>query len=306
MPIVARENIAAQAVLQAIGEGNTPMACWLGQAGFVFCLGDVRIAIDPYLSDSLAAKYRGRQFPHVRLMPAPIRPEEMTPLDFVFCTHSHTDHMDPDTLGVLASVNRGCQFVVPRSAAAVARSRGVPPERTITADAEESGTLAGGIRWHALASAHEELTADAAGQQLFLGYIIEYAGLSIYHSGDCVPYPALAARLRRQAVDVAILPVNGRDAQRSAAGILGNFAFDEAVQLCRQAGIHAMLPCHFGMFDFNTVDEAWLDSQIAALADPPQCVRPRVATAYELRSSHDVPPDVRGAEGRRQPQEKTA
>jgi hypothetical protein len=54
-------------------------------------------------------------------------------------------------------------------------------------------------------------------------------------------------------IHVAILPVNGRDAQRTAAGIPGNFTFDEAVELCRQAGIDSLLVCHFGIFDFNTV-----------------------------------------------------
>jgi L-ascorbate metabolism protein UlaG (beta-lactamase superfamily) len=141
--------------------------------------------------------------------------------------------------------------------------------------------LPGGIGWYALASAHEVLATDAAGQQRFLGYVIQFGGLRIYHSGDCVPYPGLAAELRRHAVHVAILPVNGRDAVRSAAGIPGNFTFDEAVELCRQAGIDSLLPCHFGMFDFNTVDEAWLDRRIAALAGPPQCVRPHIGAAYE-------------------------
>jgi hypothetical protein len=46
-----------------------------------------------------------------------------------------------------------------------------------------------------------------------------------------------------------------------------------------------MLACHFGMFDFNTVDEAWLDRQMAAVVQPPQCVRPRISTAYALQPS---------------------
>jgi L-ascorbate metabolism protein UlaG (beta-lactamase superfamily) len=159
----------------------------------------------------------------------------------------------------------------------------------ITADAGESGTLPGGVGWHALASAHEEPATDAAGRQRCLGYVIQSSELRMYHSGDCVPYPGLAAELGRHAVQVAILPVNGRDAVRSAAGIPGNFTFDEAVELCRQAGIDALLPCHFGMFDFNTVDEAWLDRRIAALAGPPQCLRPRIGAAYEFQPATASP-----------------
>jgi L-ascorbate metabolism protein UlaG (beta-lactamase superfamily) len=292
MPIVVQENTSPRAVLGSDTAPGPVIACWLGQAGFLLRWGDVRLAIDPYLSDSLAVKYRGTRFPHRRMMPSPIAPRDVKPLDAVFCTHSHSDHMDPDTLAPLAAANPACRFVVPRSAWETAVERGVPAARLIAANAGESGTLSGDVGWYALASAHEQLATDAAGQQRFLGYVIGFGGLRIYHSGDCVPYPGLAAELLRRAVHVAILPVNGRDAQRSAAGIPGNFTFDEAVELCRQAGIDTLLVCHFGMFEFNTVDEAWLDERIAALAGSPQCVRPRVAAVYELQPRRDASADI--------------
>jgi L-ascorbate metabolism protein UlaG (beta-lactamase superfamily) len=284
MPIVTCHGMQPRDILHASPDRPAPVLAWLGQAGVLVRYRAGLLAIDPYLSDSLAAKYRGARFPYVRMMPPPVAPEELTGLDAVFCTHPHTDHMDPGTLGPLAQVNPACRFVVPLSSRAIAEERGVPPERLVAADAGEAGT-AGPVRWHALASAHEQLRTDAAGRQMFLGYVIELEGLRIYHSGDCVPYPGLAAELGRHEVDVAILPVNGRDMQRSAAGIPGNFTFAEAVDLCRHAGIEAMLACHFGMFDFNTVGEEWLDGQIAALAGPPQCVRPDVTTVYELHAS---------------------
>ncbi len=284
MPIVTCHGMQPRDILHASQDRSATVLAWLGQAGVLVRCRTGLLSIDPYLSDSLAAKYRGARFPHVRMMPPPVAPEELTELNAVFCTHSHTDHMDPGTLGALARVNPACRFVVPRSSRAIAEDRGVPPDRLITADAGEAGTV-GAVRWQALASAHEQLEIDAAGRQMFLGYVIELDGLRIYHSGDCVPYPGLAAELGRHEVDVAILPVNGRDMQRSVAGIPGNFTFAEAVDLCHDAGIEAMLACHFGMFDFNTVSEAWLDAQIAGLTGPPQCVRPDITTAYELHAS---------------------
>ncbi len=284
MPIVTCHGMRLRDILHASPDRPSPVLAWLGQAGVLMRSRAGLLAIDPYLSDSLAAKYHGARFPHVRMMPPPIAPEQLTGLNAVFCTHSHTDHMDPGTLGSMAKVNPGCRFVVPLSGRAAAEERGVPPERVITADAGESGT-AGAVCWHAVASAHEQVETDAAGRHMFLGYVIELDGLRIYHSGDCVPYPGLDAELARHQVDVAILPVNGRDMQRSAAGIPGNFTFAEAVALCRHAGIDAMLACHFGMFDFNTVSEVWLDEQIAGLTGLPQCVRPDVTTVYELRAT---------------------
>ncbi len=45
---------------------------WLGQAGFVLEAHEKRIVIDPYLSDSLAEKYKGTPRPHIRMMPPPV------------------------------------------------------------------------------------------------------------------------------------------------------------------------------------------------------------------------------------------
>jgi len=286
LPIAVHANVSLFTVLRG-GSCRLPIAAWLGQAGFLFRWNDVRLAIDPYLSDSLAAKYRGARFAHRRMMPTPIAPQDVAPLDVVFCTHAHTDHMDPETLAPLAAANPACRFVVPRSVVETAVERGVPADRIVAADAGEDGKLPGCVGWRAVASAHEDLAVDASGRHRFLGYVVDFDGLRIYHSGDCVPYPSLAAELRRLAVHGAILPVNGRDEFRASAGIPGNFTFDEAVQLCRQAGIGAMLACHFGMFEFNTVDAAWLDEQIASLAGMPQCVRPRGGAAYEFRLLND-------------------
>lgn len=43
---------------------------WLGQAGFALRAEGCRWLVDPYLSDFLAQKYRGSEFPHDRLMAA--------------------------------------------------------------------------------------------------------------------------------------------------------------------------------------------------------------------------------------------
>jgi L-ascorbate metabolism protein UlaG (beta-lactamase superfamily) len=233
-------------------EGETLI--WLGAAGFALVVADRLVLIDPYLSDSLAAKYRGRLFPHVRLFPSPISSEEIPDVSAVLHTHGHTDHLDPGTIPGLASSGTPA-FVVPAACRALAVERGVPSGRLL--DAMDGSQLeVAGLSVTALPAAHEDLVVDSEGNHPCLGYVIDTGLTRIYHSGDCVPYPGLAERLRDLRVDIALLPINGRDEYRRQNGVPGNFTVNEAVQLCRSAGIPELLCHHFGLFDFNTVPPA--------------------------------------------------
>jgi L-ascorbate metabolism protein UlaG (beta-lactamase superfamily) len=255
---------------------------WLGQAGFALRAGGVRLLIDPYLSDSLAAKYRGCEFPHMRQMPAPVAPEDVRRLDGYLCSHGHSDHMDPGTIPGVAAGNPGCLFIVPLAERATAMARGVPPDRLASLNDGDRLALDGGVELEAVASAHEQLQTDAAGAHRFLGFIVRMGGVVVYHSGDCVPYEGLAARLTAGGVSVALLPVNGRDAFRTRRGILGNFHLAEAVALCREAGIGVLIVHHFGMFDFNTVPEEELRRESSVVGAGVRVIVPRCGVRIEL------------------------
>lgn len=262
----AFEGSLAQRLQDAAPQGGLCLY-WLGQAGFVIDWGGLRMLIDPYLSDSLARKYKGTRYGHVRMMAAPIAPEAFTQVDLVLCTHRHTDHMDPDTLQVLAAAFPRLRFVVPAASLDEARKRcGVQDARLIAVDAGDSITPLPGLRVMPVAAAHEQLSQDAQGRHEWLGYVLELGGVRLYHSGDCVPYEGLPAALARLSPDLALLPVNGRDAERSGNGVPGNFTLQEAAQLCREAGVRHMLAHHYGLFDFNTVSPQVIDAFAAGQA----------------------------------------
>jgi len=110
---------------------------WLGQAGFLMEFGGLRLIVDAYLSDSLARKYAGKEFPHIRMTPPPVVPGAMRDIDYVFASHGHTDHLDPDSVGPIHTANPGCRFIVPAAETEAAEARGLPREALIPVDAGE-------------------------------------------------------------------------------------------------------------------------------------------------------------------------
>lgn len=260
---------------------------WLGQAGFVVDISGLRIVIDPYLSDSLAEKYRGARFPHERMMPAPIAPSALTGVDIVLSTHAHTDHMDPGTLPGLLAVNPQAKLVAPRAAVEEARRRsGAEESRLILVDAGEAVDLGRSVRLHVTRAAHEELARDAVGDHHFLGYLVDGAGCRLWHSGDSVPFDGLIEEIAALRPDIALLPVNGRRPDLAAAGIAGNFSIPEAAGLCRAAGIPTMVTHHYGLFAFNTAAPDAIDTA-ARMSTTPRILRARAATAL-IRDDHSA------------------
>ncbi len=300
---VSLTSTMAEALKEPADAGSIELY-WLGQAGFLLRTAGAHVLVDPYLSDVLARKYAGRRFPHQRMMPSPLVAAALPPIDWVLCTHGHTDHMDPETLGYIAARDRDCGFVVPEAERAKALERGIPAERMWPmrgrlpdAEALANGQAEGawerrrllpGLAVTAIPAAHETLERDASGAHYFLGYVLEIAGIRIYHSGDCVPYAALAPALRRLAIDIALLPINGRDAYRAAHGVPGNFTMDEAVSLCAEAGIDTMVGHHFGMFAENTVSARDMSAAMARHCAAIRWLKPDVSGYWVLRAEMDV------------------
>lgn len=116
------------------------------------------------------------------------------------------------------------------------------------------------------------------------------AGLRIYHSGDCIPYPGLADKLADLAPQVALLPVNGRDAERAGNGLPGNFTLDEAVDLCRDAGVPTMIAHHYGLFEFNTTSPDAIDARSAIeTSENLALFRARLGTAFKIDRARSRP-----------------
>ena len=51
-----------------------------------------------------------------------------------------------------------------------------------------------------------EVALTPLGGYPYLGYLVRFGNYTIYHAGDCVPYPGLVSRLIPYNVNVALLP----------------------------------------------------------------------------------------------------
>ena len=221
---------------------DTPAIWWIGHSGFVLKYRNSIFYIDPYLSDSLRAS-----FP--RLIDAPLAPEDVTHASLILCTHAHKDHLDAGTAPAILARSRRAKLVIPKSVAEHAHSIGIHYDRMVTTDSSLRVEYMDD-RIYSVPSAHNELDWTPLGGYPYLGYLVRFANCTIYHAGDCIPYPGLADRLRPYSVTVALLPISGR----KPGAAPGNFEIAEAAQLAEDIGARWLVPMHYDMFASNTGD----------------------------------------------------
>jgi L-ascorbate metabolism protein UlaG (beta-lactamase superfamily) len=178
-----------------------------------------------------------------------VAPEQLDFIQVITSSHNHTDHLDGETLGPLLRANPDMVVLVSEANRRFAADRlQVSPER-LTGLIKNRPYPVGPFMFHAVPAAHESLEVDENGHHKFIGLVIQVGPWTLYHSGDTVRYEGMD-RLRPWAVDLALLPINGRDPAR---GVAGNLSGLEAVELAGAIGARRIIPGHYEMFEFNTV-----------------------------------------------------
>lgn len=225
----------------AVGKGQCAL-WWLGQHGFAVKLGQTVLYIDAYLSQNWARNVRPL-----------LLPSEVTNADAIIGTHDHADHIDRPVWPEIANASPGAMFLAPQFVRDdLVSTLGLPAARVVGLDDGVSATV-GDVEITAIPAAHELLSTDpVTGANEFLGVIIEGNGFCLYHAGDTCLYEGLHARLRTWNLDLALLPINGRDAKRLSSGCIGNMTYQEAVDLAGAIKPGLTIPTHFEMFDGNT------------------------------------------------------
>lgn len=215
---------------------------WLGQHGFAVKFGDAVVYVDAFVSP-----LKGRTV-------APLlRPEEMTNAVAILGTHDHIDHIDRPSWPGMSKAAPAAKFVVPRRVMeSVMGDLSLGAGRVIGLDAGESAEVAG-VKITAVPAAHELIDQDPlTGWHRYVGYVLESDGCCVYHAGDTCIYEGMQATLRHWKIDVAFLPINGRDAVRLSRNCIGNMTYQEAVDLAGAIKPRLVVPTHFEMFSGNS------------------------------------------------------
>jgi len=208
---------------------------WLGQLGFIVkSPGGKIVALDPYLTNSCKALGEQLGFNLDRLVPPPLAPADLVGIDLYVMTHSHQDHLDPETLEQYRAAGGKGPYLAPAEAIEKLHSLGVPCEQT-------------NMVWPNKTFPLGDLTIRAtfaipfSGNDLtHVGYLMFISGgPTIYFTGDTAYHDLIAVSVAEHKPDVMATVING--AWR-------NLSPGEAAFLAKQVNAKIVIPCHHDLF----------------------------------------------------------
>lgn len=197
---------------------------WLGQAGLLFEDDNIRIMVDPYLSDSCRALNEN----NYRRMPVDEKYFDKTP-DVLLITHEHLDHLDPETCRRILETEKSILVLAPYNAWEKIRTYGGTHNYVMF----NQGTVwtEKGVRFEAVRAEHSDATA--------IGVIINAGGKRYYITGDTLFHNSVVREAKGKA-DIVFLPINGKGNNMNAV---------DAKAFAEEIGAGIAVPMHWGMFD---------------------------------------------------------
>ena len=219
---------------------------WLTQGGVLFDNGRIKVMIDPYLSNSVAAIDPEKE----RRVPVDERAFDISP-DVIVITHDHLDHLDPDTLGRFLGRN-GKNITVLAGESAFWKVRELGGDHNYVLLAPHSVWSRGGITFYSVKAEHSDRTA--------IGIILDDGERTFYVSGDTLyNFDVIddVLDLVENGVDYAFLPING---------VGNNMNAKDAADFAYEIGAHNAVPIHYGLFD--DIDPAEFDFEDSVILEP--------------------------------------
>jgi len=235
MKMVSVEELRSQRVPQ----GSLTL-WWLGQTGFLIKSPEGKIVVvDPYLSNSAKALGEQNGLNLDRLVPPPLSPADMVGVDLYAVTHSHIDHLDPETLAGYRSAGGAGPYLAPAETVEKLRELGVPDDQVVMTWPNRCHTV-GDIEIRAtfaLPFAGDDLT--------HVGYLVRVdGGPSVYFTGDTAYCELLAIAVGPHKPNILAPVIN--PAFRNMSPV-------EAARLAKELDVELVIPTHYDMFPDNSL-----------------------------------------------------
>lgn len=211
---------------------------WIGQAGLLFEVGEKKIIIDPYLSNSVA-----------KIQPQNYRRQPIDEgflkikADVIILTHNHADHTDKETLAhylgedssvlVLASCNAWNEV---RKFGGLNNNYVMFNDGTVWTEED--------ITFKAVPAEHSD---DYA-----IGVLITIDNKCYYITGDTLYNEKIFTSLPDE-IEAVFLPVNGKG---------NNMNYTDAKKFVERINAKYCIPIHIGMFDELTAENFYCKNKI--------------------------------------------
>lgn len=216
---------------------------WLGQAGLVLkSPGGVVMVIDPYLTNSCKASGDEFGLDMDRLVPPPLEPAGMADFDLYAMTHSHGDHLDPETLAAYRAAGGRGPYLAPPETLDKLLELGVPrdeiemtwPNKTFTVDDIEVRTTV------AIPLGADDLT--------HVGYIVSVEnGPVLYATGDTAYHEILGEAAAVSKPNILFTVINPA---------FRNMCPADAARLAKRLDVDIAIPSHWDLFPDNSLPPA--------------------------------------------------
>jgi L-ascorbate metabolism protein UlaG (beta-lactamase superfamily) len=188
---------------------------FLGQSCFELSDGNKTILIDPFLTGNPLGAAKA---------------EDLSP-DYIFLTHGHADHYG-DTIEI--AKRAGSTVVAIVELAAEIEGKGVES----VVNPNYGGTVEFDGGWVRLVPAWHTAVSNDGTAHMPAGLVVNFGGKTVYHLGDTCLFSDLVLPGRRDAIDLALVPIGG------------HFTMDrfDAVEAVKLIGAQRVIPCHYNTF----------------------------------------------------------
>jgi L-ascorbate metabolism protein UlaG (beta-lactamase superfamily) len=250
---------------------------WLGHSSFYVQLAGQRILIDPVFSDHASpVSFANKAFPGA----TPYAPDDVPDIDLLLITHDHWDHLDHDSLVVLAPRIR--QVITGLGVGSHLPGWGFAPDQIRQGDWGDSFEINDRLTVHVLSARHYSGRALERNRTLWVSFALVAPQRRLYFSGDSGYGPHFRAIGERfGGFDFVALDSGQYDARWP----LIHMNPEEAAQAAVDLKAAVLLPAHVGRFAMarHAWDEPLQRIVEASRGRPYRLVMPVTGDAIDLR-----------------------